>query len=135
MHISKFSHMEIFFLFLLFVHPSAMRQRPDGTFLTRKTFRLTVDVMCVGKGFSCRVSGTVLQEVQPPGRGGAGGERQHADARRDRLLVERGRVEAVHHRTRVEPQHRRHPCVQQQGSVHKQVHHQHGYVSIICSRS
>lgn len=75
-------------------------------------------------------SGTVLQEVHPPGGGGAGGEGQHADARRDRLLVERGRLETVHHCARVEPQHRRHPCVQQQGSVHKQVHHQHRYASI-----
>lgn len=77
--------------------------------------------------FSWRTAGAVLQEVQPSGRGGPPDQGQHADARRDRLLLESAGLEAAHHGARMEPQHRRHPRIQQQGSVDEWLHHQHRY--------
>jgi hypothetical protein len=126
-----------FFIFVfLFVYPPpppALRHRPDGTFPDPATPMY----VCMYVRLSWRAwSGAVLEEVHPAGGGGAAGEGQHADARGDRLLAGRGRVEAVHHGAGVEPQHGRHPRVQQQGGVHKQVHHRHRYVYVyvVCMR-
>lgn len=124
--------MRIFFVCVSTTVPPALRHRPDGTFPDPPRPRC----MCMyvrrqrqGILMSWRAwSGAVLEEVHPAGGGGAAGEGQHADARGDRLLAGRGRVEAVHHGAGVEPQHGRHPRVQQQGGVHKQVHHSHRYV-------
>lgn len=74
-----------------------------------------------------KFAGPVLQELRPSGGGRPGGEGQHADARRDRQLLESRRLAAVRHRAGVEPQHRRDPRIQQQRGVHNQLHHQHRY--------
>ena len=50
-------------------------------------------------------AGAVLQKLQPPGGGRPGGEGQHADARRDRLLLESAHLATVRHRAGMEPQH------------------------------
>jgi len=80
-----------------------MRHWPDGTSLT---LHFAPEVACIrDEFFSWQPAGDLLQKMHAPSRRGSGGEGQHADARRDRLLLERARVEAVHRCAGMEPQH------------------------------